>query len=113
MQVNGGFTNIGTNGILQSNDRQDDYGGSAERRARIVIEIVQQIRSVVPASFCIGIKLNSADHNASDFEDTMIQIQLFSDAGVDFLEISGGSYEDPTVRDEYDYSIDNNSDPDR
>ncbi|KAL3484213.1 hypothetical protein BJX62DRAFT_58952 [Aspergillus germanicus] len=80
-----------------SNDRQDDYGGSAERRARIVIEIVQQIRSVVPASFCIGIKLNSADHNASDFEDTMTQIQLFSDAGVDFLEISGGSYEDPTM----------------
>ncbi|KAL3440538.1 hypothetical protein BJX65DRAFT_290272 [Aspergillus insuetus] len=80
-----------------SNDRQDEYGGNAERRARIVIDIIQQIRSVVPASFCIGIKLNSADHNASDFEDTMTQIQLFSDAGVDFLEISGGSYEDPTM----------------
>lgn len=35
----------------------------------------------------------------------MTQIQLFSDAGVDFLEISGGTYEDPTVRIVYDISL--------
>lgn len=82
----------------QSNVREDDYGGSAERRARIVVEIIRQIRGAVPDSFCVSIKLNSADHNASDFEDTMTQIRLFADAGVDFLELSGGTYEDPTVR---------------
>jgi hypothetical protein len=27
----------------------------------------------------------------------MAQIGLFSEAGIDFLEISGGTYEDPTV----------------
>ncbi|KAL4807986.1 hypothetical protein BDV18DRAFT_134085 [Aspergillus unguis] len=81
----------------QSNRRQDDYGGSPERRARIVLDIIKQIRSAVPAGFCVGVKLNSADYNASDFEDTMTQIQLFHDAGVDFVEISGGSYEDPTM----------------
>lgn len=27
----------------------------------------------------------------------MTQIGLFSEAGIDFLEISGGTYEDPTV----------------
>lgn len=90
---------------MQSNVREDDYGGSPERRARIVLEIIKQIRSAVPPSFCIGIKLNSADHNASDFEETMTQIQLFHDAGVDFLEISGGSYEDPTVCKRYDISV--------
>ncbi|KAL5360787.1 hypothetical protein BJX96DRAFT_165427 [Aspergillus floccosus] len=74
-----------------------DYGGNAERRARVVLEIIRRIRSTVPSSFCIGIKLNSADHDASDFEDTMTQIQLISEAGVDFLEISGGTYEDPTM----------------
>jgi 2,4-dienoyl-CoA reductase-like NADH-dependent reductase (Old Yellow Enzyme family) len=51
----------------------------------------------VPKTFCIGIKLNSADHSRSDFEDTMTQIRLISEANVDFLEISGGTYEDPTV----------------
>lgn len=84
--------------LEQSNIRQDEYGGSAERRARIVLEITQQIRNAVPANFCIGIKLNSADLNTSECEDTMSQIRLFADAGIDFLEISGGSYEDPTVR---------------
>jgi hypothetical protein len=28
----------------------------------------------------------------------MTQIHLFADAGVDFLELSGGTYEDPTVQ---------------
>lgn len=64
----------------------------------MALEIIRRIRSTVPSSFCIGIKLNSADHGASDFEDTMSQIQLIVEAGVDFLEISGGTYEDPTVR---------------
>jgi hypothetical protein len=36
----------------------------------------------------------------------MAQIRLFSDAGIDFLEISGGSYEDPTVSTKVDCSID-------
>lgn len=52
----------------------------------------------MPKTFCVGIKLNSADSSSGQFEDTMTQIGLFVDAGVDFLEISGGSYEDPTVR---------------
>ncbi|KAJ6143126.1 hypothetical protein N7471_002579 [Penicillium samsonianum] len=81
----------------RSNIRQDEYGGSAEKRARIVLEIIHQIRKAVPATFCLGIKLNSADYDTAQFEDTMTQIRLFSEAGVDFLEISSGSYEDPTM----------------
>lgn len=49
-------------------------------------------------NFCIGIKLNSADHDAADFEDTMRQIELLVEAGIDFLEISGGSLENPQVK---------------
>jgi 2,4-dienoyl-CoA reductase-like NADH-dependent reductase (Old Yellow Enzyme family) len=82
---------------LQSNTRDDQYGGSPERRARIILDIIHQIRKAVPKTFCVGIKLNSADRDSTEFEDTIAQISLFVDAGVDFLEISGGSYEDPTV----------------
>jgi hypothetical protein len=45
----------------------------------------------------VGIKLNSADHSSSTFEETMTQIGLLVEAGIDFLEVSGGSYEDPKV----------------
>ncbi|KAJ6159538.1 hypothetical protein N7497_004075 [Penicillium chrysogenum] len=81
----------------KSNTRDDQYGGSPERRARIILDIIHQIRKAVPKTFCVGIKLNSADRDSTEFEDTIAQISLFVDAGVDFLEISGGSYEDPTM----------------
>ncbi|KJK66066.1 OYElike2FMN [Aspergillus parasiticus SU-1] len=81
----------------KSNIRHDKYGGSPEARARIVLEIIKETRAVVPENFCIGLKLNSADHSASDFEDTMKQIGLFAESGIDFLEVSGGTYEDPTM----------------
>lgn len=64
-----------------------------------MLEVLAEIRKVVPAKFCVGIKLNSADHSAATFEDTMTQIKLLVEAGVDFMEVSGGTYEDPRVSD--------------
>ncbi|KAL4957427.1 hypothetical protein BDW69DRAFT_156293 [Aspergillus filifer] len=81
----------------KSNTRTDAYGGSAAARAKFVLDIISQIRSAVPATFAIGIKFNSADYNSASFEDTMTQIGLLAGAGIDFLEISGGSYEDPKM----------------
>lgn len=51
----------------------------------------------MPPTFAIGIKLNSADHSSATFEETMTQIALLVSAGIDFLEISGGTYEDPRM----------------
>jgi 2,4-dienoyl-CoA reductase-like NADH-dependent reductase (Old Yellow Enzyme family) len=82
----------------QTNLRTDAYGGSAEKRAKFVLDILSETRKVLPATFCIGIKFNSADHSSASFEDTMTQIGLLVDAGIDFLEVSGGSYEDLKVR---------------
>jgi 2,4-dienoyl-CoA reductase-like NADH-dependent reductase (Old Yellow Enzyme family) len=84
--------------LEQTNLRTDAYGGSAENRAKLLLEILKGCREVVPATFCIGVKLNSVDHSASDLEDTMTQIRLLVEAGIDFLEVSGGTYENPRVR---------------
>lgn len=62
-----------------------------------MLDIIRAVREVVPREFAVGIKLNSADHSSSTFEETMMQIQLLVEAGVDFMEISGGSYENPEV----------------
>lgn len=81
-----------------SNKRTDEYGGSAVARAKIVVEVVRAIRAVVPQDFCVGIKLNSADYGTADaLADCVEQIRVISEAGIDFLEISGGTYENPTV----------------
>ncbi|KAI4952989.1 hypothetical protein J4E86_006526 [Alternaria arbusti] len=82
----------------KTNHRQDNYGGSAFNRARIVLDIINAIRAVVPSTFTVGIKLNSADvQHSSDMEDVMQQIGFLKDTGIDFLEISGGSYENPRM----------------
>ncbi|KAL6230074.1 hypothetical protein BDW75DRAFT_234697 [Aspergillus navahoensis] len=80
--------------LLETNHRTDAYGGSAENRVKL-LEIIKGCREVVPATFCIGIKLNSADHSVLNLEDTMTQIRLLVEAGIDFLEVSGGTYENP------------------
>ncbi|GLA50458.1 hypothetical protein AnigIFM63604_006518 [Aspergillus niger] len=107
LMADSGFSGIelhGAHGYLidqflntKSNKRTDAYGGTAEKRAKFVVDMIHAIREVVPPTFAIGIKLNSADHSSSTFEDTMTQIGLLIEAGIDFLEVSGGSYENPTM----------------
>ncbi|KAL2872657.1 NADH:flavin oxidoreductase/NADH oxidase family protein [Aspergillus lucknowensis] len=109
LMADAGFSGVelhGAHGYLidqflnpKSNTRTDVYGGSATNRAKFVLDILHQIRAVVPSTFCIGIKFNSADHNSASFEHTMTQISLIAEAGIDFIEISGGTYEDPKMFD--------------
>ncbi|KAI0127398.1 NADH:flavin oxidoreductase/NADH oxidase [Xylariales sp. AK1849] len=81
-----------------TNKRTDEYGGSPTARAKIVVDIIKAMRAVVPKGFCIGIKLNSADHQfTTEFDACLEQLKLITAAGVDFLEISGGSFENPTM----------------
>lgn len=81
-----------------SNTREDQYGGSAKKRAKIVVDILKAVREVVPKGFCVGIKLNSADFKDKEQLAACIeQLEEITSAGVDLLEISGGSYEDPSV----------------
>jgi len=78
----------------RTNRRTDDYGGTAAKRARIVTEIVRAVRTATSPAFAVGIKLNSVDVSQSESaEDVIEQIRLIVDAGVDFVEVSGGTYE--------------------
>lgn len=80
------------------NKRTDAYGGSPTKRAKIIVDIVQAMRAVTPKGFTIGIKFNSVDHQSeSELKDCIEQLKAIVDAGIDFLEVSGGSYEDPKV----------------
>ncbi|KAI1365680.1 NADH:flavin oxidoreductase/NADH oxidase [Xylaria arbuscula] len=82
----------------KGNKRTDEYGGSPSNRARLVVEVLRATREAVPESFCVGIKLNSVDHQSQDeLKDCIEQLRMIVDAGVDFLELSGGSWEDPKM----------------
>lgn len=79
------------------NRRTDKYGGSPAARVKIVLEIIEAIREVTPKNFCVGIKVNSVDQSSAELSDCIEQIKLIASAGVDFLEVSGGSMEDPSM----------------
>ncbi|WP_299075091.1 NADH:flavin oxidoreductase/NADH oxidase family protein [uncultured Paraglaciecola sp.] len=77
------------------NQRQDQWGGSLENRARIIRRIIVGVREAVGADFPIGVKLNSADFQKGGFslEDCITVARWLGEDGVDLLEISGGTYE--------------------
>lgn len=81
------------------NQRIDRWGGSAETRRRFILEIYREIRAQVGADFPIGIKLNSADFQKGGFsnEESLDVIRVLSEAGIDLIEISGGTYESPAM----------------
>lgn len=82
----------------KSNKRTDKYGGTPAARAKIIVDIAKAIRAATPATFCVGLKFNSADHQSpKELQECLEQISLIAEVGLDFLEVSGGSYENPTV----------------
>lgn len=83
----------------RTNLRDDRYGGSLENRARMLLEVVEAIRSAVGPSFPIAVKLNSADFQKGGFEfaDSIQVAKWLEAASVDLIEISGGTYEQPQL----------------
>ena len=83
----------------RSNVRTDQYGGVLENRARMLLEVVRAVRESVGPSFPVAVKLNSADFQRGgfDFADSLQVAQWLQREGVDLLEISGGTYEQPKL----------------
>lgn len=83
----------------KSNQRSDQWGGSLENRARLLLEVARRIKPLTSASFGLAVKLNSADFQRGGFElDDSVTVAHWLDAiGIDFLEISGGNYEAPEM----------------
>lgn len=81
------------------NQRTDKWGGSAENRRRFVLAVYEEIRKSVGLDFPVGIKINSADFQKGGFteEDSVETILALADAGIDLIEISGGTYEAPAM----------------
>lgn len=83
----------------RSNQRDDRWGGSLENRARFLMFTVNTVRQLVGPDFPISVKLNSADFQRGGFafEDSLQVARWLQDAGIDLIEISGGTYEQPKL----------------
>lgn len=81
------------------NRREDDWGGTPEKRLRFVLAVYTEIRRQVGQDFPVGIKLNSADFQRGGFteEESLATIRALVQVGIDLIEISGGTYEAPAM----------------
>lgn len=82
-----------------TNKRQDQWGGSIENRMRFLLEIYQAVRAATSDNFIISVKLNSADFQRGGIteEDVIAVFKAIDAAGIDLIEISGGTYEAPAM----------------
>jgi 2,4-dienoyl-CoA reductase-like NADH-dependent reductase (Old Yellow Enzyme family) len=78
-----------------TNLRDDAWGGDAARRRRFLLEIVRAVRDAVGPESAISVKLNSADFQRGGFDEdeSMAVVAALDEAGIDLLEVSGGTYE--------------------
>lgn len=83
-----------------ANKRDDQWGGSLENRARLLLTVVKKVRAVVSKNFIVAVKLNSADFQRDGFqlEDAKQVVKMLEQYAVDFIELSGGSYEVPAMQ---------------
>ncbi|KZB87611.1 NADH:flavin oxidoreductase/NADH oxidase family protein [Amycolatopsis regifaucium] len=103
--VDAGFAGVqihGAHGYLVSqflspltNQRTDGWGGDARRRRRFLLEVVARVRAEVGDAVPIAVKLNSADFQRGGFseEESLEVVRELGEAGIDLLEVSGGTYE--------------------
>jgi 2,4-dienoyl-CoA reductase-like NADH-dependent reductase (Old Yellow Enzyme family) len=76
-----------------SNQRRDEYGGSAVNRARFLIETVEAVRQVWPEKLPLGARLGMLEYDGNDEETLSESIELakkFKQLGLDFLDVSMG-----------------------
>ncbi|MBS1694484.1 MAG: NADH:flavin oxidoreductase/NADH oxidase family protein [Actinobacteria bacterium] len=83
----------------RTNHRTDRWGGSLQNRSRLLIEIIASIRDAVGPRYPIGIKLNASDFQKGGFShaECVKLVRLLNGSGLDLLELSGGSLEQPKV----------------
>ncbi len=82
-----------------TNRRTDAWGGTLAHRARLLLDVVREVRAAVSPGFAVSVKLNSADFQRGGFsqEDATQVVQWLNPLGVDLIELSGGSYEAPAM----------------
>lgn len=75
------------------NHREDEYGGSIERRMRFPLEVARAVRAAVGETFPALVKINSSDGVEGGMtEDESLQVSEALAAYVDAIEVSGTTY---------------------
>lgn len=75
-----------------SNYRTDEYGGSFDNRIRIVLEVVDQVRSVMPESMPLFVRISATDwfEDGWSVQESAELSKVMEARGVDLIDVSSG-----------------------
>ena len=78
-----------------TNQRTDDYGGSLEARARIVVEVLEAVRREVGPEFPMLVRINGEDYveGGLEVDEAAAIAAMLEAAGADAIDVSAGFYE--------------------
>jgi 2,4-dienoyl-CoA reductase-like NADH-dependent reductase (Old Yellow Enzyme family) len=76
-----------------SNMRTDGYGGTAENRRRLIVEIAAAVRAAVPGDIVVGARLSCIDWlpGGITVADSVETAKALKAVGVDFIDCSSGA----------------------
>lgn len=80
------------------NNRDDEYGGSLENRARLLLEVFTAVRAAVGADFPVWVKIDSGEFGQDEgitLEDATATARMLEQAGADGITVS--AYHDTSV----------------
>jgi 2,4-dienoyl-CoA reductase-like NADH-dependent reductase (Old Yellow Enzyme family) len=82
------------------NDRRDEYGGSLENRARLLLEVVRAVRAEVGRHFHLQVKISATEYGNAFFpwsrkgntiDDSVQVCRWLEEAGADAIHVSAGN----------------------
>jgi 2,4-dienoyl-CoA reductase-like NADH-dependent reductase (Old Yellow Enzyme family) len=75
-----------------SNRRADEYGGTLDDRARLLLRVVGAVRDVVPDTMPLLVRISATDwvEDGWSVDDSVALARLLKGAGVDLVDVSSG-----------------------
>jgi 2,4-dienoyl-CoA reductase-like NADH-dependent reductase (Old Yellow Enzyme family) len=75
-----------------TNQRTDSYGGSLEKRSRLLLETATAIRAILPEHLPLSVRLSATDwaEGGWDLEQSIALAKLLKAVGVDLIDVSSG-----------------------
>jgi 2,4-dienoyl-CoA reductase-like NADH-dependent reductase (Old Yellow Enzyme family) len=75
-----------------SNHREDQFGGSFDNRARLLLRVVEAVRTVVPQTTPLLVRISATDWVEGGWrvDDSVTLARLLRDSGVDLVDVSSG-----------------------
>jgi 2,4-dienoyl-CoA reductase-like NADH-dependent reductase (Old Yellow Enzyme family) len=74
-----------------TNHRQDQYGGTFQNRAKLLLDIFCQIKTELPPDFIVGVRLSPEDKltfKGIDFDEMLLLSDLLAKAEANYIHLS-------------------------